>query len=82
MYTVLNDPVEVIVSFAHNRVRPMRMRWNEREYDFKQVHLIHTAKEGTKRIFYFSLSDTVNAFKLKLDAELLEWHLVEVYVDG
>ncbi|MEK7665795.1 MAG: hypothetical protein AAB337_02875 [Patescibacteria group bacterium] len=58
------------------------MRWNNREYQFNKIHLVHTAREGTKRVFYFSLSDTVNAFKLKLDPELLEWRLVEVYVDG
>lgn len=82
MYTVLNDPVEVMVSFARNKVRPMRMRWNERNYDFRQVHLIHAAREGTKRVFYFSLSDTANAFKLKLDPDVLEWRLVELYTDG
>lgn len=82
MYTLLNDPVEVMVSFTRNKVRPMRMRWNEREYDFKQIHLVHTAREGVKRVFYFSLSDAANAFKLKLDPELLEWRLVEIYVDG
>lgn len=60
----------------------MRMRWQEKNYDIKHVNLIHTGREGTKRIFYFSVSDDANAFKLKLDPDVLEWRLVELYTDG
>lgn len=81
MHNFLNDPVDVVVTFSEQRVRPVRMRWDNREYNINNVHLIHTAKEGEKRIFYFSVSDQINAFKLKLDTNSLEWRLVEVYSD-
>jgi hypothetical protein len=58
------------------------MRWNDQNYDIRQVNLVHTAREGLKRVFYFSVSDKTNAFKLKLDPDLLEWRLVELYTDG
>jgi hypothetical protein len=82
MHEVLNDPIDVIVSFAGSRVIPKRFRWNEKDYDIKNVNLVHTAREGTKRIFYFSVSDLTNYFKLRLDPEFLEWRLVELYTDG
>lgn len=82
MHELLHDPIDVIVSFSDNRVLPRRMRWNQRNYDIKRVNLVHSAKEGHKRVFYFSVSDSTNYFKLKLDPEHLEWHLVELYTDG
>ncbi|MBI2475459.1 hypothetical protein HYV69_03490 [Candidatus Uhrbacteria bacterium] len=79
MHEFLNDQIDVIASFCQNRVIPKRIRWNERDYDISNVNLVHTAREGQKRIFYFSVSDNTNYFKLKLDPEYLEWHLVELY---
>ena len=82
MHEILNDPIDVTVAFTDNRVLVRAMRWNEREYKIDKVNLVHTAREGAKRIFYFSVSDAANYFKLKLDPELLEWRLVELYTDG
>jgi len=82
MHEILNDPIDIVVSFQENRVIPKRFRWNSVNYDIKNVNLVHTAREGTKRVFYFSVSDLTNYFKLKLDPEILEWRLVELYTDG
>ncbi len=82
MHEILNDPIDVTVAFTDNRVLPRAMRWNEREYKIDHVNLVHTAHEGAKRVFYFSVSDAANYFKLKLDPEVLEWRLVELYTDG
>lgn len=82
MHEFIHDPIDVVVSFCQNRVIPRKMRWNNREYEIDRVNLVHTANEGKKRVFYFSVSDKTNYFKLKLDPECLEWHLVELYADG
>lgn len=81
MYQLLNDPIDVLVDFSDKRARPRRVRWDNRIYDMQTVNLIHAAHEGTKRIFYFSVSDTNNFMKLRLDTETLEWRLVEIYTD-
>ena len=92
-HALIDEPVDMLVSFRDNRVIPKRMRWNMRDYDIKTVNLVHTAREGAKRVFYFSISDGFtsarggsasggNYFKLKLDPESLEWRLVETYTDG
>lgn len=82
MHNILHESVDVLATFSNRHVRPLHMRWNERNYSIKNVNLVHTAREGKKKIFYFSVSDIANYFKLKLDSETLEWHLVEVYTSG
>jgi len=82
MHELLNDPVDVMVSFADNRVLPRAMRWNQKDYKIENINLVHTVREGRKKIFYFSVSDLNNYFKLKLDPENLDWRLVELYTDG
>ncbi|MFA6522735.1 MAG: hypothetical protein WCT24_04050 [Patescibacteria group bacterium] len=81
MHEILNDPIDVVVQFLQNRVRPTHVRWGQRVYDLKQVNLVHGAREGRKQIFYFSVSDSANFMKLRLDTETLEWRLVELYSD-
>lgn len=79
MHEFLNDPVDVAVDFAGRRIRPRQVRWGKRTYDIQNTNLVHGAREGTKRVFYFSVSDAANFMKLRLDTETLEWRLVEVY---
>lgn len=82
MHELLNDPIDVVVSFKDNRILPCSLRWNEQDYIIKTVNLVQSSHEGRKRVFYFSVSDLNNYFKLKLDPEFLEWRLVELYTDG
>jgi hypothetical protein len=79
MHEIVNDPVEVTVDFHGKRVRPTSVRWGGRTYEMQRVNMVHTTNEGTKRVYYFSVSDTANFMKLRLDTETLEWRLVEIY---
>lgn len=81
MHQLLNDPVEVTVDFFGRRVRPKEVRWGNHRYPTPRVNLVHGAREGIKRIFYFSVSDDNNFMKLRFDTETLEWRLVELYTD-
>lgn len=81
MHQFLNDPIDVTVDFSGRRVRPKEVRWSNRAYAIPQVNLIHGAREGTKRVFYFSVSDNTNFMKLRFDTETLEWRLVEFYAE-
>ncbi len=81
MHEYMNDPVEVTVDFFGRRVRPREVQWCNRRYPLTRVNLVHGAREGTKRVFYFSVSDAVNFMKLRFDTETLEWRLVEMYTN-
>jgi hypothetical protein len=82
MHEIINEPVDIIASFQGTQVIPKKMNWGDRIYNIDKVHLVHTAREGTKRVFYFSVSDSEHAFKLRFDTDHLEWSLAEVYTDG
>lgn len=82
MHEILNDPVDVTVDFVDHRVRPRQVRWGNRVYDMTTVNLVHGAREGTTRVFYFSVSDKSNFMKLQLNTETLQWKLIELYTDG
>lgn len=81
MHEILNDPIDVTVDFIGNRVRPRAVRWGKRTYPMQTVNLVHGAREGTKRIFYFSVSDASHFMKLRFDTESMQWRLVEIYTD-
>ena len=36
MHELLNDPIDVIVSFKDNRILPCSLRWNEQNYVIKK----------------------------------------------
>jgi len=79
MHTLLNDPIDVAVDFAGSRIRPRHIVWDKKAYQIQTVNLIHRTKEGETNIYYFSVSDNANFFKLRLDTHTLEWRLVELY---
>lgn len=82
MHQLLNEPIEVLVEFKGKRVKPRRIRWSNNIYDISTVNLVHSVQEGTKKVFYFSVSDATNFMKLRFETESLEWRLVELYTDG
>jgi len=82
MHEIINEPIEMLVAFKKVGVIPRQMFWSGRLYEIKQINMIHTVYEGTKHIFYFSVSNNEHAFKLRFDTELLKWTLAEMYTDG
>lgn len=81
MHQLLNDPIDVIVEFRGNFVRPTHIRWNGRQYITKHVHLVHGAREGHKQLYYFSVTDNTTYMKLQLDTSTLAWRIVEMYTE-
>lgn len=73
------EPVEVIVSFRRNEVFPRLVKWGKRWYKILSVNLVHTVKEGAVRIYFFSVSDGTNTFKLGFSTETLKWWVEDFY---
>ena len=78
-YNKINEPVDVLVDFAGTKVRPLVFKWGGRDYQIKSVNLVHMAREGRDKIYYFSVSDDANYFKLKYNTETMQWLLEETY---
>ncbi|HJN84979.1 MAG TPA: hypothetical protein QF873_01515 [Patescibacteria group bacterium] len=77
----INEPVEVRVDFCGRHIIPRAMRWNNHTYAIHHVNMIHSSYNGTDKLFFFSVSDKTNYFKLQLDTSNLEWKLVEMYAE-
>lgn len=81
VYQKINEKVDVLVDFAGHKIRPLVFKWGGRDYQVKNVNLVHMAREGREKIYYFSVSDEANYFKLKYNTESLEWLLEETYAN-
>lgn len=75
----INEPVEVRVDFCGTRILPRAMHWNNQIYRIRHVNMVHSTQEGATKLFFFSVSDATNYFKLQLNTANLEWKLVELY---
>lgn len=73
------ENVEVIVSFGQNGIFPRVIKWGKHRYKITKVNLVHTIKEGAVRIYFFSVSDGANAFKLGFNTENLLWWVEDYY---
>ncbi len=72
----------MIVSFTKAGVFPRIMQWGKRRYKILEVNLVHTIKEGAVRIYFFSVSDGANAWKLGFNTESLTWWIEDHYALG
>ncbi|MBI4050851.1 MAG: hypothetical protein HY396_02660 [Candidatus Doudnabacteria bacterium] len=73
------EAVDVIVSFTKEGVFPRIMKWGKRRYKILKVNLVHAIKEGAVRIYFFSVSDGTNAWKLGFNTESLVWWVEDHY---
>ena len=82
MFEKINEPVEVLVRFGKGRVEPARFRWRDRGYDVKKVNFVHKERQGGDKIYYFSVSDDANSFRLAFSTRDLGWTMEELYTEG
>jgi hypothetical protein len=80
MYSHISEPVEVLAAFRHNRAEPMVFKWGNRHYQVKRVNLVHTERHGREKIYIFSVSDEVNAYRLSFSTETMGWMLEDMAV--
>ena len=73
------DPIEVIASFTKDGVFPHIIKSGQQRYKILTVNLVHAVKEGVVRIYFFSVSDGANAWKLGFNTESLKWWVEDHY---
>jgi len=81
-YEKINEPINVIASFAGNKVVPHAFTWEQKRYSIKKLNLVHSERIGRDLIYYFSVSDKANTFKLAFNPIELKWRLEELYTEG
>jgi len=82
MNAIINQPIEVIAAFTRNKIIPLFFKWQNRRYKIRKINLVHAVREGKNKLYYFSVNDAVNYFKICFDTDKGVWKLVELYGDG
>lgn len=57
----------------------MVLKSGGRKYPISKVSLMHSIKDGAVRIYFFSVSDEVNYWKLGFNTENLRWWVEDSY---
>ena len=79
MLEKINEQIEVIARFNKKGLEPAVFRWNKKEYLVKKINMIHKARDGNDRVYYFSVSDEANFFRLAFFTRDLTWRLEEIW---
>lgn len=82
MIEMIHEPIDILVSFQRGRVIPILFMWRGKKYAIQKLNLIHKKKNGNDTIYYFSVTDAANAFKLSFSVPSLHWRIEEWYSDG
>jgi len=79
MHEKIDEPIEILVKFLGKKVEPTLFKWRKKVYKVEKINLIHKGKKGNNMIYYFSVSDNTNFFRLAFFTKDLSWKIEEVY---
>ena len=82
MYEKINESIEVLVKFNQAEVRPAFFKWRHKTYRVEKINLVHKEWVGNDKVYYFSVSDKVNYFRLAFFTRDLSWRIKELFFDG
>ena len=82
MYEKINEPVEVLVKFSKEKMTPTFFKWREKTYKIEKLNMVHKEKRGEEKVYYFSVSDNANFFRLAFSTGNMDWTLEELFYDG
>ena len=82
MHEKINEPIEVLVKFNKTLVEPTFFKWRRKTYRVEKINLVHKERQGNDKIYYFSVSDNTNFFRLAFSTADLGWRLEEMYWEG
>jgi len=82
MHEKIDEPVEVLVKFDQVKVEPTFFKWRGKTYRIEKINLVHKERQGNDKVYYFSVSDNANFFRLAFFTADLSWRLEELYYEG
>ncbi|MDP2708428.1 MAG: hypothetical protein Q8O93_00025 [bacterium] len=82
MHEKINELIEALVDFKGAKVCPKFFKWRGKTYRVEKINLVHCERLGGDKIYYFSVSDNANFFRLAFSTADLSWRLQELYYDS
>lgn len=82
MYQDMDDPIDVVVLFQGNKMKPSRFRWKDRVYKVSEVTGDWKTDVGAYRIRHFAVVDnSSNFFQLSYDERKTSWVISKIWVE-
>ncbi len=81
MLEKLDQPVDVLCAYVNGKSMPLYFRWNNKRYRIDKVNLVHSVRRGRDKMYFYSVSQSSNYYKLRFDTENNKWCLTEAYFD-
>jgi hypothetical protein len=82
MLEKIDEQIEVSVNFGSQKVMPNFFKWRGKTYTVEKLNLVHKEHDGNDKIYYFSVSDSANYFRLAFFTRDLSWRLEELFFEG
>jgi hypothetical protein len=79
MLEKINEQIEVLAKFTQEKVSPLQFKWRSKIYRIEKLNLMHMEKKGADKIYFFSVSDEANSFRLSFSTRDLSWRIEELY---
>jgi hypothetical protein len=77
MTTETRDPIEVLCAYLHDKALPVYFRWNARRYKVDKINFVHSVRRGRDKLYFYSVSQGENYFKLCFDTGRNSWQMAE-----
>jgi len=78
----INEPIDVLVKFNKTAIFPSFFKWRNKTYKVEKVNLVHHLRDGENKIYYFSVSNNINFFRLAFSTKDLSWKMEELYTNA
>ena len=80
-YESIAEPIEVIVHFAQNGIRPIRFLWRGNAHKVEAVRGRWTTLEGRKQCRHFAVSaSNVGSCEIIFDLDTMKWKIESVAI--
>lgn len=81
MLEKVDEAIEVSVNFCGQKIMPTFFKWRGKTYHIDKLNLVHRERDGSDKIYYFSVSDKVNYFRLAFFTKDLSWRIQELFFE-
>jgi len=82
MYQTIHEAIAVIGVYANSKFKPIKFRWQGREFIVQQTCSVHDFKDGSVRKRRFSVIANHNTYLLEFNRDLESWYVEQVWLEG
>jgi len=78
-YEKVHKPIDIFFYTCAGKHFIKAFKWQNKTYKITHTNLITKAYKGTYPVYLFSVSNSLGAYKIRLDTNNFNWFLEEIY---